>query len=280
MFKLRAKLLFGIVLFLGLSGTSYAQKAEIGVMFGGSNYHGDLAYQIVPSETHAAGGVFGKYNFNPYWSWRTAVMYGKISGSDKNFDEYRLRNLSFESNIWELSTVLEFNYLPFGSNVLSKDFSSYLFIGLAGFHFNPRTEYKGQMYDLRNFKTEGQSSKNLYSLVQISVPFGGGFKYNLSKNWVFGWEVGWRTTWTDYLDDVSQDYPDLNVQRQKYGNLSAALSDRSVELDEVSQPLSTKGDQRGDPNFRDYYFFTTFSLAYRFTPIVCWPKYHRGYFLK
>lgn len=279
--KLGPKWLTTFAFFMA-AGMSYAQqnrlaKNELGVMLGASNYHGDLAYQIVPEETNPAAGIFARVNITPYWSWRNALMYGKISGSDAHFEEYRLRNLSFQSHIWELSSVMEFNFLPFGTNVLNEDFTSYLFLGIAGFRFNPTTEYKGETYDLRDLRTEGQKTGESYNLIQVSMPFGGGFKYNLSKNWVFGWELGWRKTWTDYLDDVSTTYPDLVEQREKYGNLSALMSDRSFELTESGEPLANPNDQRGDPNFNDYYFFTAFSVAYRFTPIVCWPAYRRGY---
>ncbi len=274
-----------ILTLLLAGGQTHAQqnrmaRGEVGLMLGGSNYHGDLAYNIVWDETHPAAGFFARYNLSRYWSWKSALSYGKISGSDENFSEYKLRNLSFQSHLWEISSVLEFSYLPFGSNVLNEDFTTYLFLGVAAFRFNPTAEYNGTRYDLRDLRTEGQSSGQSYGIVQISMPFGGGFKYSMSENWVFGWEIGWRKTWTDYLDDVSTTYPDLIEQREKYGNLSANMSDRSFELTENSLPLANKGDQRGDPNFNDYYFFSTVSLAYRFTPIVCWPRYRRGYSLK
>ncbi len=69
-------------------------------MLGGSNYHGDLAYNIVPKETNLSGGVFFKYNINETWSIRPTLSYMKISGAADTFKEKTLRNISFRKNIY------------------------------------------------------------------------------------------------------------------------------------------------------------------------------------
>lgn len=258
------------------SSNSSAQRWEFGLSGGISNYHGDLAYNVVLGESHPAYGAFIKYNLTDYWSYRPAFMVGTISGSDQNFEEYKLRNLNFTSNIYEFSNVMEFNFLPFGSNVLNKDFTSYVMMGLAVFYHNPKTEYNGEMHELRKLRTEGQAKR--YSTVQISIPFGMGVKYNINKNWVIGYEIGWRKTFTDYLDDVSGAYPNLSEHRENYGALSADLADRSKEI--AGEPLSTGGEMRGNPAFNDYYFFTNINIAYRYTPITCWPRYRKQYRIK
>jgi hypothetical protein len=268
--------LLGIIILLFQTNT-FGQKNEFGLMIGGSNYQGDLAYNLVPKETNLAGGIFTRYNLNKYWSWRNALQYGKVTASDENFEDRRTRNLSFQSHIWELNSVFEFNYLPFGSHVLTKDFSTFVFGGLAAFRFNPRTEYKGNIIELRPLRTEGQNRKDMYSTIQIAVPFGGGVKYSYKKNWVFAFEVGWRKTFTDYIDDVSTTYPNRDEQISRSGLLSAELSDRSWELQEIGEPLSQKGDWRGDPNLKDWYIFSLITVAYRFTPINCWPSYIKSY---
>ncbi|MFT5724087.1 MAG: hypothetical protein ACI9JN_001204 [Bacteroidia bacterium] len=257
---------------------STAQNWEYGAMVGASNYHGDLAYNIVPTETHLAAGIHIRYNFTPYWSYRPSVLYTTISGSDANFDEYRLRNLSFQSKIWEFNNVFEFNFLPFGSRILSKDFSSYATLGLTVFRHNPKAVFGDRTIGLRDLRTEGQSSKEQYGLLQLAIPFGGGVKYNVNKNLVIGFEVAWRKTFTDYLDDVSGLYPDMQDQRDRYGDLSANMSDRSWEI--AGEPLSVAGDERGDPAINDFYFITAFTISYRLTPIACWPRYKRAFIWK
>lgn len=260
--------------------TTYSQNWEFGVSLGGSNYHGDLAYNIVLGETHLAQGIHMRYNFTPLWSYKPSIVHAKISGDDKNFKEYQFRNLSFESDIWEVNNALEFNFVPFGSRVLSKDFSSYATLGLTVFRHNPKAQLGDETYALRDLRTEGQSSSNKYALIQMAIPFGGGLKYNITKNVVVGFEVVWRKTFTDYLDDVSTVYPDLDEQRSRYGDVSANLSDRSGEREGGGGQLSVAGDERGDASMKDFYFISAFSLTYRLTPITCWPKYKREFKFK
>ena len=99
-----------------------------------------------------------------------------------------------------------------------------------------------------------------------------GLKWSVNNNLSVGFEFVYRKTFTDYLDDVSKTYPDLPEQAKKYGSLSASLSDRSAEVTADGKPLSTVGDMRGDPGLKDWYVFSMFSFAYRFTPIICWPN--------
>ncbi|NUM32539.1 MAG: outer membrane beta-barrel protein [Bacteroidetes bacterium] len=264
--------IFLISLLVFGTNISLAQKWEIGGLLGASNYNGELAREIVLKETHLAGGIYMRYNLGKYFSVKPALNVGTISGNDKNFKENKNRNLSFRSNITELSVNMEFNFRPFGSQVRTENFTPYLQLGIAGFRFNPKTKYNGDIFELHNLHTEGQTNKEMYKLYQIAIPFGIGFKWEMSENMIFGYEFVYRKTFTDYLDDVSKRYPDLTEQKKKFGTVSAALSDRSVEVEGVTSPLSTTDDMRGDPALKDWYMFSMFSFTYRFTPIICWPK--------
>lgn len=251
---------------------SFSQKWELGGMLGASNYNGDLAREIVLKESHLAGGAFFRYNLGKYFSIKPSVQVGTISGSDKNFKENKYRNLSFKSNITEVTAMMEYNFKPFGAQVRTESFTPYVEFGVGLFHFNPKAKYNGDWFELRNLHTEGQTTKELYKLTQLSVPFGMGLKWSVNNNLTVGFEFVYRKTFTDYLDDVSKTYPDLPEHTKQYGSLSASLSDRSAEIDGVTDPLSTVGDMRGDPGLKDWYVFTMFSFSYRFTPVVCWPN--------
>lgn len=240
---------------------SFAQSWEIGAMLGGSNYHGDVAYNIVPQETHLSGGAFFKYNLNETWAVRPTVSYLKISGADSNFSEYKLRNLSFRNNIYEFSSVMEFNFKPFSNKTIHDKTTAYALLGLAVFVHKPEAMLNDEWIELRPLLTENQR----YKLLQISVPMGVGVKHALSSNILVGFEAGWRKTFTDYLDDVSMTYADPRAGGADY----QALVDRSGEVTENGARLASEGDMRGDPNLKDWYFQTAFSISYRFTPIKC-----------
>ena len=244
---------------------SNAQKWEVGLFGGGSNYMGELSdASIVLSETHPAVGGLVRYYVNPFLTLRFAMTYGVISGTDENATTpaKRLRNLSFRSDIFEVAFIPEFNIIGFRDNHL---FSPYIFAGIAGYHFNPTALYKGEWIDLQPLGTEGQGtlvypSRKPYSLYHFSIPFGGGVKIGFNNGLNIGLELGARKTFTDYLDDVSTTYVDQNVLLFENGALAAALSNRSGEL---GIPIEfADGEARGSAATQDWYLFGGLTITY------------------
>ena len=96
----------------------------------------------------------------------------------------------------------------------------------------------------------------------LSIPYGAGVKYNITGNWNVIGEVGYRTAFTDYLDDVSGNYP---------ADLRSITSNPT--RDNLSDPSPTKvgspGTQRGDFRKRDTYMFMGISLTYTFVSLKC-----------
>jgi len=261
-----------IVLFLNIYCCGYAQYFEIGLFGGASNYQGDLApVAFEPVETHLAYGYFTKFNFNRFLSLKASAYYGKISGSDVNSsDEWRVRrNLSFRSDIWELSAFGEVNITGLDPHARKKLLSPYVFVGFGVFHFNPQAYYLGQWYDLQPLGTEGQGTsaypdREKYKLTDFSIPMGLGFKGSLSEHWNIAVEMGWRKTFTDYLDDVSSTYVAKEILIAENGELAWELSNRMDEtpLDPGLDPDDTK--YRGDPNDLDWYIFSGITISYNF----------------
>ncbi|MGZ8543956.1 MAG: type IX secretion system protein PorG [Flavisolibacter sp.] len=244
---------------------SYAQL-QLGVFGGLSNYQGDLVDKIYQSPKAAAGITVG-YEISSRFNIRAGLTFAKVAGADSlNEKDYlRLRNLSFQSPITELSVVGEFNTL----NMDIHRWSPYLFGGLAVFHFNPYTlDQNNNRVFLQPLGTEGQGlagyeASRLYARTQIAVPFGGGIKYNISSNFRVALEVGMRKLFTDYLDDVSGNYADPNDLLAERGPLSVDLSYREDEMPGGDLNYPAKGDQRGSPKYKDYYYFTGLHLVYR-----------------
>ena len=268
---MRLKIAITFILSSLISQAQFGKSGEVGFLLGASNYHGDLAHDVVFSETHFSAGVFYRYNFNEFWSYRPTLNYLQISGSDQNFEEYRLRNLSFNNTIIELANQFEFNYQPFSSKAFHKHATFYAFSGLNFFYHNPTTVMQGQEFDLRDYQTEPtEEGESRYSLFQLAVPIGVGYKHSFTPNFLIGFEIGWRRLFTDYLDDVSTVYPDLDELRANFGNNAAQLSDRSWEVTDNGSSVANSGEMRGDPNLNDWYMQAGFTISYRFTPIQCW----------
>lgn len=248
---------------------SFSQKWEVGGFVGGANYSGDI--DKVPSirQTGIGFGALGIYNTSNFFALRMGLNYGRISADDGFNPANKTRNLSFYSNIFELNTLVEFNFFPFGTTPLTKPYTTYVFTGLSFFYFNPKADLDGIKYDLQPLGTEGQTldGNKKYSRVNMAIPLGVGFKFLASKNWVIGIETGFRRTFTDYLDDVSKTYPDLVRLAAKEGDVAVRLSDRSGAS--AREQLSSPGDTRGNPRYKDWYIFTGIKVTYRLTPINC-----------
>jgi hypothetical protein len=248
-----------------------AQRWELGFEIGPSNYQGDLAPDISLKETHLSGGLFFKKNLSPYFSSCFGLNQGQISGNDKNIASLKIRNLSFQSNITEIFYQLEFNFLPFSLGLNSKRFTPYTYCGISLFRFEPKALYNNQLIKLQPLDTEGRKmsnkKKSVYSLYQVAIPIGGGFKFNLSEKFIIGVNLAFRYTFTDYLDDVSTTYYDVALLQKEYGSESSALSDRSGEVN--SSKIGFIGKQRGRSDHKDWYIFGGFFISYKIKNSAC-----------
>lgn len=257
----------GLLIVLTSSAQRKKRSAEVGVFLGGSYYIGEINPTAHLNQfTKPAGGFVFRYNMNPRLSARLNFLAGRIEGHDSfSSSEAALqRNLNFKSPINELSLQLEFNFFDYAIGNEKRKFSPYLFLGIAGFKFNPQGQLaNGAWVALQPLGTEGQgldggASKKKYKLIQLSIPFGVGAKVNLSKNIGISFEWGMRKTFTDYLDDVSKKYYDPTVLAATRGGTAAVLSDPSIGTD---PGYSNTGRQRGNPTNKDWYSFVGIALT-------------------
>lgn len=263
-----------IALFFLLPTSSVsAQYLEAGFNIGGANYLGDLAPSSLwtsVGDVNLSGGVMVRINWVDWVTFRAGYQYGSIEASDanaKNAESRRKRNLSFRSVLHELHLTTEINIFGYRPYKSGRGFAPFLFAGISAFKFNPQAEWNGQWYDLQPLGTEGQGLAQAparYKRVQLAIPAGIGFKFALSPSLNLGLEVGMRKTFTDYLDDVSTNYPDLALlATSPQGEIATALSWRGGEIDpEATAPAA--GAVRGDPDDLDWYIFSGLSLSYNF----------------
>ena len=271
------------ILFIGLSfllssiaiAQSALERSEIGISAGGMNYIGDLNKQSMFGKPHMGYGVFYRFNIDNRWAVMVGGSYGHIEGG--NPDKIQLRNLDFYSHIYEGYARAEFNFRPFGAIGKSFRCSTFLFIGLGMFGFNPQTEYfnsatgETEWIDLCPLGTEGQGTEAYpdripYSLTQFMMPFGFGAKFHLGKALYISAEYGFRKTWTDYLDDVSTTYVDPSI----LSPLAAELADKSSEIKEGYKNIP--GVKRGDSTLDDWYAYFNISISFSMEFLFGWMK--------
>jgi hypothetical protein len=233
------KVLFILLLFT-LSLQTYAQRSrrnfrqhEFSLFVGGSYYVGDLNPNKHFFLMKPAGGIFYRFTPNYRYAFRGGLNFGTISGDDSQSEDsdQRKRNLNFKSRINELYAQAEFNFVEYRISNDKYRFSIFLFAGVSLFNFNPQGNLGGGAWEnLRPLRTEGQTKK--YKLYQVAIPFGIGFKLNVSKRIGLGIEWAPRKTFTDYIDDVSGLYPDPS-KNPPNGEKGMAFSNRSLDGGDV-----------------------------------------------
>jgi len=245
----------------------FAQRLSAELFGGISNYQGDLQEsRFTFSQSNAAFGLGLSYYVTNHFSVRGMASFGKIQADDKlNRDSFLIkRNLNFHSRIYDLSLTGIYDLIDLGEH----RFSPYLFAGLSLFHFNPYSkDALGNDVNLRSLSTEGQNlpeypDRKMYSLNQISIPFGGGIHFAVTENITLGYEIRMHKTFTDYLDDVSKSYVDQATLLRERGQQSVDFAFRGDEL-KNPLPYPADGTKRGGPEFQDWFYFTGLTVSIR-----------------
>lgn len=255
------KKIFLFVFLTNILSPAFSQKyGEVGIFVGGTFFIGDVYSQISTNTGLTVGADF-RYNFNSRWAWRTDFKYGKLSGEDanSNVDFEIQRNLSFTNEYYQLGTYIEFNFLrfkPYKPQSYFQDadvFTPFVYAGLALFYHDPKTTLAGNEYELQPLQTEGVQ----YSKVGVAIPFGFGFKFRISDRLILGLHGELAPTFTDYLDDVSGNYP---IDPSILSKTGRDLSNRTL----VSQGEnnSSWGAQRGYKYNRDWISSVVVSLNF------------------
>lgn len=248
--------------FLAVNVVNAQKSLNVDFFLGTSNYTGDLQEKRYTfSQAHLAGGLGLSYEITKQFSIRTAFKIGKISANDQ-FGRNKKRNLNFSSMLTEGALDAQYFLSPLGLHPLTP----YIFLGLAVYHFDPYTfDTTGQKYYLKPLSTEGEGfvpGRKPYNLTQMAIPFGGGVKLSLTDKMNVGLEIGLRRLFNDYIDDVSNSYVDPNAILTNRGAKALELSYRGGELKGGSQTYRI-GQIRGNPNYKDWYYFTGLTLTFR-----------------
>lgn len=250
----------------------YVQKGEFGVTVGVAHYFGDLNTRVGLNRPKPALGLFFRKQFGNYVGLRLSAHYAQVGYSDiYSKNEYqKTRNLSFNSNIWEVALQGDFNFFKFIPTDPYYGFTPYITLGIGAFTYDPYAFTNGQKEFLRPLGTEGQlvgyNGRKPYNTLAMCIPIGVGIKYNLSEKINFSIEVAHRFTTTDYLDDVSTTY--VGANKFIGSPVAGLLQDRSVEINPDS-PLGIEGRQRGWSKQRDQYIIAEVGLTYNISTYRC-----------
>jgi hypothetical protein len=262
--------------FASFAQNSIVQEGEFGVGIGAAHYFGDLNTRAKLNRPKLAAGIFFRKNFGNYIAMRVSGNYAQLGYSDvyNTHNEYmHRRNLSFNTNVWELGLQGDFNFYRFMPGEPEFRFTPYVTFGVSAFNYDPYAYLNDEKYFLRTLGTEGQAIDSLhrkpYSSMAVAFPFGVGIKYSINERINLGFEVVYRFTNTDYLDDVSTTYVDPSLfPPNPDGSLSTAylLSDRSYE---TGERIGIKGRERGNSQNKDNFVTAMFYISFNLQSYKC-----------
>ncbi|WP_295127281.1 DUF6089 family protein [uncultured Chitinophaga sp.] len=269
------------MIFCLAGGTARAQQeltytGELGFTVGGAHYFGDINTRYAVNAIKPTVGIYYRKYFNDYVGARLHFRYAQLGYSDvyNTNDFQKSRNLSFNTDIYELAAQGDFNFFQFEPGSTEYRFTPYFTGGMSIFHHNPYAMYQGTKYFLQPMHTEGQGSaaypdRKEYSRISYAYLIGGGVKYNINARLNLGVEVLYRFTGTDYLDDVSTTYIGVeNFALTPAGtpSMAAILQDRSSA---VGETIGVAGRQRGNSRDRDHFASIEITFGILFTSYRC-----------
>ncbi len=251
-------------LFYG-AGTVRAQS-DFSFSLGGGimYYNGDLSDSrpLPPVELlHGYIGVDANMLMVDRVDLSLRYLHGKVEGDDalSNERDNRIRNQSFFSPIDEVNLMLRLRMFSVKSKRLLNPFGM---LGLGYFWFNPKAKLDGKVYELQPLGTEGQHIEGggypaPYKLSSGSLAMGLGLFIRLNDNFALRIEGAPQITFTDYLDDVSTNYPDsAALAATPNGAVAVLLASRR------EKGFPPGGRSRGNPSKDDVIISLGMSVVY------------------
>jgi opacity protein-like surface antigen len=247
-----------------------AQPVRLHIGGGFANYNGDLqAKALTLNQARGVVSAGGTFNITPKIAIRSDYSFAHLGADDKRNPRLADRNLNFKTIIQELSLVGEYDLFDLSDKV----WTPYAFAGVGVFRFSPYTvDRANQKVFLHGLGTEGQGlaqypERTIYKKTQLNIPIGGGIKYAVSDDIYVAAEFGFRKLFTDHLDDVSGPFADENALLAGRGPLAVDLAFRGDEVKSNSnttpQTYPAAGSQRGNPKYKDAYYFGQIRLSFR-----------------
>ena len=238
---------------------------EVGPHVGTSYYMGDLNPMYPFAQPRLQYGGLVRFNLNYRWTFRFDYTHATVTASDEVIKWRPERGLNFTSNINDFSFIAEFNFLEYYTGNPKKNVSPYLFGGVSLFFYKTFTKVGDELVDLGDYETEGPADpdEKWYNKmfakgvpVSVSIPFGFGVKFALSRHMAAAVEWSMHKTFTDYIDDVAKEYPEQHALYTTADGTSYDLTDPTGNY--------LAGQQRGNSSFKDWYGMARVSLTWKF----------------
>ena len=263
-----------------------AQVMEVGGSVGLAYYMGDVNPRKPFNQSDLGFGAIVRYYEGTRWAFRFSYSYLRLKGSDKASGYRPERGLSFNTDVHDFALITEFNFFDYFTGSKRNRLSPYLFAGISVFHYNPKaddgTELHGELTDVvyaLDEKDEMYQKQVEYSLNTVSIPFGIGAKYSVSRRIGLALEWRWDLTFTDYLDDCHGYYPTYSAAPivDETGQIIGYVLQNGIQYSDPTgftaeedpyNPGLTLNDktyiQRGNKDDFDWFGYLNISMTYKF----------------
>ena len=239
---------------------------EVGPHVGLSYYMGDLNPTMPFAMAQLQYGGLVRFNYNNRWTFRFDYSRATVTADDTKLKWRPERGLNFTSVINDFSLTAEFNFLEYYTGNPKKNVSPYIFGGISVFQYTAFAMAGDKLIDLSDYATEGHVDPNAKwydkmfgktSPIGVSIPFGMGVKFSLSRHMAATVEWRMQKTFTDYLDDVATVYPEGE---------HAVYTFEDGSTYDLTDPTGNykPGQQRGNSSFNDWFGMARISLTWKF----------------
>lgn len=188
------------------------QSVDIGILGGAGTYFGDMTKIEMNKSINPAYGGFLRFNFNPRYALRFNVINSSIGAQGK----FESNDWNFDKNVLDISLHFEFNYLKYIVGDKETPWSTYLFggVGMQTYSYDWDDEKLSPLVDPSYFSNVDYPG----SVISPAIPFGLGFKFNLSRRWGIALEGSLRKSFSDKLDNLDDplSYVDSQGVQIKY----------------------------------------------------------------
>jgi hypothetical protein len=191
----------------------YAYNWEGGIMIGTAHYVGDLNPSVTPrlKDVRLSAGVMGRIPLSRKAALRSGFMYGSLVGDEANFPQRRIRGYTFQTDIFEMNVLMEFE--PFardkffsdskGNLNLEKLISPYIFAG-GGFSYARLSPDFSRVQDVVSEPLVSEDRRATTTRMIPLIPAGAGVKLDFNINLGIALEASGRFAFTDYIDGISK----------------------------------------------------------------------------
>ncbi len=184
------KIIFILLSFILAFDLVAQEDGNLGIMFGGTSYFGEINQYIPFINPSYMGGIVYRQQFKYRYGLRIGINFVSLKGNSlQAMDRYeRTLNQNFMNIFGEIHIGGDFNFRRFDLNKPKHYFyTPYIFGGVSFINV-----------------------PDPYNAFDFAFPVGFGIKYAMSKKLMLGVELAYYWTYTDYLDKIlADDYSSL-----------------------------------------------------------------------